>query len=111
MVEKTINQVRKEQTQLELDRLQAELQAWLAHRRNKDQWGQYKTQLNAIESLLSGAVQGLQAALEAMDLDRSLGEVYESCRLFDLRIIWLRRVWHCAGSRRPDGWKSCWAVT
>jgi hypothetical protein len=93
MAEKIINRIRKERTQIELGRLQAELRAWLTHRRNKDIRGQYKTQLNAIESLLDGAVEGLRMALDEMDLDQSPGEVYEACRLFDLRIIWLRRVW------------------
>lgn len=88
-----INQVRKEQTKLELCRLHKELLVWLEHRRKKDEQQQYTTQLNAIESLIGGAIKDMRPDLKALDLSASPGEFYEKCRLIDLRIVWLRRVW------------------
>jgi hypothetical protein len=85
--------VRQEQSELELGRLEAELRAWLTLRRERDAHGQYTTQLDAIESLVNGAAVELAAALAALDLELARGEVYEQCRLLDLRIVWLRRVW------------------
>jgi hypothetical protein len=93
MTTELIKSARKEQTQVELERLRTELEAWLAHRRTHDSRGQYKTQLQAIESMLQGALAFLAPKCRALDLSQSLNTVYEECRIFDLRLVWLRRIW------------------
>jgi hypothetical protein len=87
------NRVRQETTHLELEQLDGEFRAWLKERRRKDQFAQYKTQLDAIESVVTGAVRELATATDALDANRSQGEIYEECRLLEVRIVWLRRVW------------------
>lgn len=87
-------QVRKEQTQLELNWLKDEFAEWLKHRNDEDKFHQYQTQLGAIGTLISGTAEQLEMALAALATDqRPQEEVYAECRLFDLRILWLRRVW------------------
>lgn len=87
------NLVRKEQTEVEFFRLKSESSAWWSERYAGDSLKQYRTQLNAIKSLLDSAIDYLQAQLNALDLNVPPGDIYESCRLFDLRVIWLRKVW------------------
>lgn len=82
---------RKEQTQQELRQLDADLQTWLAHRRARDGQQQYRTQLGAIAALIGNTIRGLEQALLTVDVEGD--EVYTRCRLFDLRTLWLRRVW------------------
>jgi len=82
---------RKEQTQQELRQLDADLETWLAHRRARDGQQQYRTQLQAIAALIGNTVRGLERELLSVATDD--GEIYTHCRLFDLRILWLRRVW------------------
>lgn len=87
------NVVRREQTEIEFLRLKTEFSIWWSERRTQDSLNQYQTQLNAIKSLLDGAIDYLQTQLNALDLNVPPGDFYESCRLFDLRVIWLRKVW------------------
>lgn len=84
---------RQEQTALELRRLSDEVAHWLERRSREDQRGQYRTQLAALESLLKGGVAALDTSLSQLDLGLPAPDVYEETRLFDLRILWLRRVW------------------
>ncbi len=87
-------QVRKEQTQLELHRLKDELAEWLKHHNDEDKFHQYQTQLGAIGTLIRGTAEQLETAVAAFATDqRPQEEVYAECRSFDLRILWLRRVW------------------
>lgn len=88
-----INQTRKDQTRLELERLHAEVSIWLTKRRKKDVRQQHRTQLRAIETLLDAAIGYLQRSLGEIDVRQVREEVYEACRLFDWRVLWLRRVW------------------
>lgn len=87
------NRVRKEQTEGEFLRLKRESMFWWDARDAADTLKQYRTQLNAIKRLLEGAVNYLQQQLDALDLNMTTGDFYEECRLFDLRVIWLRKVW------------------
>lgn len=88
-----INQTRREQTDIELCQLKREIELWYEHREGQDKQHQYKTQLNAIKALLNGAIAHLQTELNSFDLKISPGEFFEDCRLFDLRVIWLRKLW------------------
>lgn len=82
---------RKEQTQQELRQLNADLETWLAHRFARDGQQQYRTQLQAIAALIGNTARGLEQKL--FDVASDDGEIYTQCRLFDLRTLWLRRVW------------------
>lgn len=87
------NQARKEQTGGEFSRLKAEAEGWRRRREREDKLGQYHTQLASIKALIDSAAGYLQAQLDGLDVNRPAGEFYEQCRLFDLRVIWLRKVW------------------
>jgi hypothetical protein len=82
---------RKEQTQQELQQLDNDLQTWLAYRRARDGQQQYRTQLQAIAALVGNTIHGLEHELVSVAVDDD--DVYTRCRLFDLRTLWLRRVW------------------
>jgi hypothetical protein len=84
---------RVERSRVELIRLLGEHSAWKERRRHAVGAERYKTQLNAIDMLVEGGGGQLGQALGSMDLSLSEGAIYESCRTFDLRVLWLRRVW------------------
>ncbi len=94
-----MNQIRIEQTQLELDRLTESFKTWFRRRHAEDRneadeyIGQYKTQLEAIEKVLQDAVIALHGRLVALNPQREPGEIYDQCRDTDEAIIWVRRVW------------------
>ncbi len=96
-----LHEVRREQTRHELMQLSESITAWLERRRAGDQdaqsqyVGRHRTQLEAIESVLLGALQNLGDGLQAMGMSatRDTGEVYDECRDFDQAIVWVRRLW------------------
>jgi hypothetical protein len=94
-----LKQARQEQSLLELDRLIAEFDSWLDQCRNLDRdaqgiyVGRHKTQLEAIESVVLGALRALRHHLHALDLVRPAGDVYDDCRDYDMAIVWARRLW------------------
>lgn len=90
---KFARQARKEQSQLEHSQLRCEVKAWLERRKHTDSKYQYRTQLKAIGTILTAALQQLEKALASLDLNQPEETVYAECRLFDLRTVWLRRVW------------------
>ena len=93
MVSFLLKQTHKDQSQDELESLRKEFADWLKCRRDGDPRRQYMTQLNALEELIGGALRDLQPDLDACDPRLETGEFYEKCRLFDQRIVWLRRIW------------------
>jgi hypothetical protein len=91
----SISIVRKEQSALEIEVLEAELQAWLCRRQKDDEERQqYKTQLEALRTLFAGAVRDVRQDLGAISPDGALEHVYKECRQIDEVVLWLRRVWH-----------------
>jgi hypothetical protein len=86
------NRVRIEQTRRELDRLRAEIEDWLARRIKADERKQYQTQLNVLGTILTTALSGVQTALDGVS-PHVTGAVYSTCRLYDRRLVWVRRLW------------------
>ncbi|HKI31052.1 MAG TPA: hypothetical protein VKA46_04245 [Gemmataceae bacterium] len=90
-------QLRWEQTRREFNRLATEFGGWHkdavdADERNR--YTQYKTQLKAIEDLMTGAHRRLVQEFDRPALlGLETGDLYEVCKTYDLRIVWLRRVW------------------
>jgi hypothetical protein len=82
-----------ERSRIELERLRAEHNSWIARRSGTPEAERYKTQIEAIDRLIQNGVDQLTADLPSVDLSMSEGAVYEACRTFDLRLLWLRRVW------------------
>ncbi len=100
------NQARWEQTGRELKQLNDDFQAWIAHRRDRDQAtgpGQdhrtqkiiHKTRLDAVEKVFSDAIAKIKTALSQVDLGagRNSALVYDDCRAIDFALVWLGRVW------------------
>lgn len=87
------SQVRKEQTERELEDLAGAIGDWLKHRTDDDKQGFHATQLQAIRSVLLGAVDELRSNLALLDLNRLPGNVYDECRDYDEAIVWLERLW------------------
>jgi hypothetical protein len=93
-----LNIVRREQTLLELERLEAAMIRWLSLRRAQDYdgnvyVGRHETQLQAIEQVLTGGADALRRSLDHLDTTRATGEIYEECRACDEAIVWLERLW------------------
>lgn len=87
------NQARRDQTEYAVNRLAAEVSDWLCHRRKKDTAARHRTQLDAVGKLMAGSMAGLRHAVQEMDVGQPTGDLFDECRLYDLRILWLRRVW------------------
>jgi hypothetical protein len=87
------NRVRIDESRQQMLALEDELGAWLAKRRDDDEHHQYHTQLEALETAVRSALAELAPELVAIHPGRAPGEVYDGCRAFDLRVLWLRRVW------------------
>jgi hypothetical protein len=87
------NRVRLAESRQQMLALDADLARWLTRRRADDQRHQYHTQLGAIETLVQSALEELSQKLSTLSVERSPGELYDECRAFDLRVLWLRRVW------------------
>lgn len=93
MLDQQRNRVRLEESRQQMLALDADLARWLARRRDEDQRHQYHTQLGAIETLVQSALNELGQKLSAFPAERPTGELYDECRAFDTRVLWLRRVW------------------
>jgi hypothetical protein len=42
---------------------------------------------------MTGSMAGLRHAVQEVDVDQPTADLFDECRLYDLRILWLRRVW------------------
>ena len=87
------NRARRDQTEDGIDQLTTEVGAWLRHRRDNDKRRQHGLQLDAVESLVSGGAARLRQAARLIEISQPTGDLFEECRLYDLRVLWLRRVW------------------
>jgi hypothetical protein len=98
MANALVNQVRRERTQRELERLASALAAWFRERHQADfdgneYLGFHETRLASLKAVFKGAIDELTCHVCRLDFGRDPGEVYEQCRDFDEAIVWLRRVW------------------
>ena len=87
------NRARIEQTVAEFNGLQRQIDTWLQVRRQKDRFGQYKTQLGVLEQVLSDALRRLRQEAANLDANDPSSVVYSECRKQDQRAVWLQRVW------------------
>ena len=88
-----LKQARRDQLQEEVASLHTEFADWLKGRRDADARKQYKTQLNALEALIDGALRALQPDLDACNPALEMGTFYDTCRRLDRCIVLLRRIW------------------
>lgn len=93
MFDQQRNRIRIDESRQQMLSLDRELTAWLQKRRDDDERHQYHTQLEALEGAVRSALEELGPALAAIHPGRAPGEVYDDCRAFDLRVLWLRRIW------------------
>jgi hypothetical protein len=87
------NQARRDQAEDAIDRLATEVTVWLRHRRANDKAAHHSTQLDAVDTLMSESMARLRHAVRGLDVGQATGVLFDECRLYDLRILWLRRVW------------------
>lgn len=80
-------------TEIELTRLRTDHEAWIGRRRRAPEAERYRSQLDAVDELIRCGTAQLTAELASIDRSQPEGLVYEVCRTFDLRVLWLRRVW------------------
>jgi hypothetical protein len=92
------NQIRKQETQAELKRISDAMNDWLCLQRDMDRDGQeyvgrHKSQLEAIESLLSGAIAPLKKQIDDSEPGLDSASFYSAFRAYDEAIVGLERVW------------------
>jgi hypothetical protein len=87
------NKIRQTQTQLAFDDLRERVSKWLTFRRQKDRDNKHFTQLNAIEVLLDRVRRQLEADFQDFNLVSAPGLFYDRCAQFELKVLWLRRIW------------------
>ncbi len=87
------NQVRVERSRDDLGAFSARFDEWLGRRRKADPRRQYTSQLDAIERCIRRATAAIDAALVSVDAERPASSVYDECRVLELRLLWLQRVW------------------
>lgn len=93
MFDQQRNRIRIDESRQQMLSLDRELTAWLQKRRDDDERHQYHTQLEALEGAVRSALEELGPALSAIHPERTPGEVFDDCRAFDVRVLWLRRIW------------------
>jgi hypothetical protein len=93
MAVRLANQVRIEQTCQELEYLWQEIEHWWSEHRRKDTQKQYHTQLNSLYAVLTGALKELRTSLSNVYTEQDVGEIYNICRLYDKRLVWIHRLW------------------
>src|SRR5262245_12360109 len=87
------NEVRWEQSVAELDRLEKQFCQWHADAIEFDFRKQYRTQLEAVHRLVTGAVAAIRDPLGRVKRGGTTGDVFEECNAYDQRTAWVRRVW------------------
>lgn len=89
-----VNQVRIDQTQRELISLRAGIDDWVKLRRKADrEKQQHYTQLSTLQLVLTSALGKIEAGLEGVTPASKGNNVYAACRVFDRRVVWVRRLW------------------
>jgi hypothetical protein len=93
-----VNRARRQQTCAELQRLRTDLQQWLDHRKEPDVFenayrGQHDSQLAAVNSEVTAAIDAVAATLDFDLSSLSSGQVYAKLARADQQIIWIRRAW------------------
>jgi hypothetical protein len=88
-----LNEVRIDQTRREIESLRRQVGLWAEVRRKADKYEQYHTQLSVLNDVLEAAAGKVEAGLDGISATSTSGEVYDACRVFDRRIVWLNRVW------------------
>lgn len=88
-----VNQVRIDQTERELLSLREAIGTWVTRRQNADVKRQHHTQLTTLELVLMNALGKIEAGLKGVSPAASGNKVYAECRLFERRVVWVRRLW------------------
>jgi hypothetical protein len=87
------NRVRLEETRRQYEGLRATIGEWIGERRRKDRFGQYSTQLQALEKILLAALERLESRLDDVSPAGSSGVVYTACRKAEIFLLWILRLW------------------
>ncbi|MBV9958801.1 MAG: hypothetical protein JO360_10285 [Acidobacteria bacterium] len=94
-----INRIRLEELHRRLVKLSGRITEWLRHHHESDRddkgvyMGRHKSQLEAIESVLSGAIEKIHELLLEIDPSADVGAVYEQGREYEEALIWVERLW------------------
>jgi len=92
-VSATRTQVRVGLVRSELARLRAEIDDWLARRRDLDSFLQYSTQLDTLDTLLHKLLKAIEEALGGLHPTDGVREVYQTCHDVAAKLTWTRQVW------------------
>ncbi|HKI18185.1 MAG TPA: hypothetical protein VKA15_09905 [Isosphaeraceae bacterium] len=84
---------RKEEVATELLLLRREFDAWKGRLSAGPDAAFHQTQLARLDRVLQGAIKNIENALDNIVLAHPPDAVYAELQLYDLRVVWLRRVW------------------
>ncbi len=87
------NRIRRGRTSCDFSAFGRRVEDWAKERDAQDTDHQHHGQIDAIKKLVSTGTSALGNRADGIAIDRSPWEVYDECRLFDLRLTWLNRVW------------------
>jgi hypothetical protein len=90
---RVLNEVRIDQTRRELESLCKQMRLWIDKRLKADKREQYHTQLTVLNDVLEAAARTVEDGLRGVSATSASGVVYDACRNFDRRIVWLNSVW------------------
>lgn len=93
--------IRIAQTTSEFDRLSRRIDDWFQPRLagKTVAYHPYSTQLLTLKSLLTTSLKALRDEISQLTGSTDRGTVYEQCRLFERRFVWLERVWRFFGDK------------
>ena len=87
------NRVRRAQSEFQFADLDRRLREWVEHRTSRDELHQHGTQLETIRSMVGVGSEGVATELVQLPLEQDPLFLYEACRTYDLRAVWIERVW------------------
>jgi hypothetical protein len=93
MLGRARNRARQERVHRAFADFRQELSAWVERRQASDESWQYQTQVESLTARLEQAASAIGQPLSSMDLGRPSTDFYDDCRLYELRLNWLQRLW------------------
>ena len=81
------------QTLAEWKRLNDEIAAWFAKKREPGFQKRHGRQLMLLKTTLIGALETLRSAIENIPLAQPMPDFYRACRGHELRLLWVRALW------------------
>ena len=88
-----VAQERLSQTRRGLAELLAQVKNWVERRERSDSRHQYVTQFKTLRAQLEHSLAEIERELSGVSASDGIRTVYARCRVLDVRLLWVRRLW------------------